>query len=87
MNRRKGGDGVLRIPNFRDMRSMRRGESRVFALRGKSVVTTVQLRIGGSFTQRLSILVEPRTLELQRVLVVTCLRQAPKLIRKKRRTK
>lgn len=86
MRERKGGDGSLRIPNFIDMRSMKKGEARVFALRSSTAVAMVQHRIGGSFTQSVSILVDPKTAVSQRVQVVTCLARAPKHVRKKRTT-
>ena len=75
--RMKKSGGLPRIPNYKDMRAMRVGESRVFLVGSPTAVSTVQLRIGGSFSQRTMLLVDPNCAEARRVVVVTCVEKSP----------
>ena len=80
----KKSSGFFRIPNFKDMRSMRVGERRVFSFGSSpTAVSTVQLRIGGRFSQRSMLLVDLNSEEAHRVVVVTCVEKSPSKRRKK----
>ena len=69
----------LRPPNLVDMRAMRTGETRIFRIGRDGSLTlaaSVAAKVGGSFTQRVVILTDPKTATSQRVFAVTCLQPA-----------
>ena len=71
----------LRPPNVRDFRVMRAGEMRIFRIGKNGSITlaaSVAAKTGGRFTQRLVLIVDPKTATARRVFAVTCLEPVPK---------
>ena len=85
MAKRHKFDFDLRVANFEDLRAMKAGESRVFAI-GSSLTLfgSVTSKISGKFAQKVMLLIDPMTAKVHRVLVGHCIEPSEPLAPKSR---